>query len=248
MATTTKTTAKKDDTAAKAAPKAAKADPKSTRKPARRGAEKTLADLLEHGMKDMLYAERKIYKALPKMIRAAEDETLRAGLEQHREETQQQIEMLQEAFEHLGKRARGERCDAIEGILEEGDSLLEDFGDTVSGDAAIIFSCQAVEHYEIARYGSLRAYAEALGHAEIAALMQQILDQETAANDKLSQVATDSANPKAAAGVEGEAEDEDMDDADGDDMDAADEDDATEAPKPARGKAVAKPAPSRKAR
>lgn len=187
--TTTKTTAKKSDD-------------KSSGKSARGGAEKSLSDLLEHGLKDMLYAERQIYKALPKMIRAAEDETLRAGLEQHCEETQQQIEMLKEAFEHLGKRARGERCDAIEGILEEGESLLEDFGDTATGDAAIVFSCQAVEHYEIARYGSLRAYAEALGHSEVATLMQQILDQEAAANEKLSQVAMASANPKAAGGDE----------------------------------------------
>lgn len=187
--TTTKTTANKSDD-------------KSSGKSARGGAEKSLSDLLEHGLKDMLYAERQIYKALPKMIRAAEDETLRAGLEQHREETQQQIEMLKEAFEHLGRRARGERCDAIEGILEEGESLLEDFGDTATGDAAIVFSCQAVKHYEIARYGSLRAYAEALGHSEVATLMQQILDQEAAANEKLSQVAMASANPKAASGDE----------------------------------------------
>lgn len=165
--------------------------------------EKTLQDLLIHGLKDMYYAEGKIQKALPKMIAAAEDDELRSGLEQHLTETGEQISRLEQAFEMLGEKAKGEKCDAIDGILTEGDSLLEDFGGTATGDAAIIFSCQAVEHYEIARYGSLRAYAELLGHDDVAALIEEILDQEEAADELLSEIAEDRANP-AAAGDEDE--------------------------------------------
>lgn len=161
--------------------------------------ERGLLDLLKHGLEDMYYAEGKIEKALPKMIKAAQDEELREGLEKHLEETGQQIEKLKDAFMLLGEKAKGEKCDAVEGILKEGESLLKDFGGTPAGDAAIIFSCQAVEHYEIARYGSLRAYAELLGQDDVAGLMTEILEQEEAADELLSQVAEERANPKAAA-------------------------------------------------
>lgn len=157
-----------------------------------------LEDLLKHGLQDMYYAEGKIQKALPKMIKAAQDDELKSGLEKHLEETGQQLTKLEEAFELLGEKAKGEKCDAIEGILKEGDSLLQDFGGTQTGDAAIIFSCQAVEHYEIARYGSLRAYAELLGMDDVAQLMSEILDQEEAADELLSEIAEDRANPMAA--------------------------------------------------
>lgn len=169
--------------------------------------EKGLADLLMHGLKDMYYAEGKIQKALPKMIAAAQDDELRDGLDAHLKETGDQIGMLEQAFKLLGEKPKGEKCDAIEGILKEGESLLEDFSGTAAGDAAIIFSCQAVEHYEIARYGSLRAYAELLGHDDVAGLMSQILDQEAEADDLLSRVAEDRANPMAV----GEDEDGDED-------------------------------------
>lgn len=167
-----------------------------------------LTDLLKHGLEDMYYAEARIQKALPKMIAAAQDEELKRGLERHLEETAEQITMLEEAFEAMGEKPRSEKCDAMDGILKEGDSLLQDFGGTVAGDAAIIFSCQAVEHYEIARYGSLRAYAELLGLDQVADLMNDILEQEEAADELLSEIAEDRANPMAA----GEApEDMDMD-------------------------------------
>ena len=162
-------------------------------KPAGSGG-KSLADLFEHGLKDIYYAEKKIYKTLPKMIKAAEDAGLRDGLTSHREETATQIERLEQIFELLGKRAKAEKCDAIDGILEEGDGLLEDFGDTRTGDAAIIFSCQAVEHYEITRYGSMHTYAAELGMAEIAGLLEQTLDEEKAADKKLSQIAVSRVN------------------------------------------------------
>lgn len=167
-------------------------------------AEKTLEDLLEHGLKDMYYAEKKIVKALEKMVKAAEDEELRDGLEQHRAETEEQITLLERAFEAMGKKAKAEKCDAMDGILAEGDTLLKDFKGSPAGDAAIIFSAQAVEHYEIARYGSLRAFAELLGNDEVADLMQQILDQEMATDEKLSEIAEDSVNPAAVEGDEDE--------------------------------------------
>jgi len=156
--------------------------------------EKTLADLFEHALKDIYYAEKKIYKTLPTMIKAAHDPILREGLSSHRDETATQIERLAHIFELLGKRAKAEKCDAIDGILEESGGLLEDFGNTRTGDAAIIFSCQAVEHYEITRYGSMHTYATELRMSEIADLLKQTLDEEKAADQKLSQVAISRVN------------------------------------------------------
>jgi ferritin-like metal-binding protein YciE len=162
---------------------------KSATRPANGADEMGLDDLFEHGLKDIYYAEKKIYKALPKMIKAAEDAKLKDGLTNHREETAGQIEKLEQIFELLGKRAKGEKCDAIDGILEEGDGLLEDFGGTKAGDAAIIFSCQAVEHYEITRYGSMHTYAMALGMDDAAGLLADILAQEKKADHDLTEVA-----------------------------------------------------------
>lgn len=159
--------------------------------------EKGLLDLLEHAMRDIYYAERKIYRSLPKMIKAADDEGLKEALSNHRDETQGQIETLEEVFELMGLRAKGEKCDAIDGILEEADGILEDFGGTVAGDAAIIFSARAVEHYEICRYHAMAGFADALGLDEVHAKFQSILDQETAADSKLTALAEDSVNEAA---------------------------------------------------
>ncbi|MCO6364654.1 ferritin-like domain-containing protein [Paracoccus sp. 08] len=167
---------------------------------------KGLADLFEHALADMYYAEKKIYKSLPKMIKAANHPDLVEALTQHREETAGQIEGLEAIFALLGKRAKAEKCDAIDGILEESESLLEDFGGTAAGDAAIIFSCQAVEHYEITRYGSMSAFADALGLDEAKAHLETILDQESAADSKLSELAEDTINDAAAEYDEDESE------------------------------------------
>lgn len=163
------------------------------------GSDKTLMDLLEHGLKDIYYAEGRIAKTLPKLIEAAESEDLKEALSSHLKETEGQIASLEEAFKALDLPVKGEKCDAMDGILKEGDSLLEDFGGTSAGDAAIIFSAQAVEHYEIARYGSLRAYAEQLGHDDVAEILDGILDQEEAADEKLSEIAEASVNEDAEA-------------------------------------------------
>lgn len=163
------------------------------------GSENTpLASLLEHALKDMYYAEKKIYKSLPKMIKAASDPALKEALTMHREETAGQIEVLEQVFEQIGKRAKAEKCDAIDGILDEGNGLLEDFGKTGAGDAAIVFSCQAIEHYEITRYGSMVAFANALGQTEVAELVSGILAQEHAADAKLTDMAEAHINQAAA--------------------------------------------------
>jgi len=160
--------------------------------------DKSLSDLFEHALGDIYYAEKKIYKSLPKMIKAADNPDLVSALTSHREETASQIEKLEAIFELLGKRAKAEKCDAIDGILEESDGLLEDFGSSVAADATIIFSCQAIEHYEITRYGSMRAFADALGMDEAKQHIEDILSQENAADTRLSELAEESVNAAAA--------------------------------------------------
>lgn len=157
-----------------------------------------LADLLTHAMKDIYYAEKKIYKALPNMIKAAQEPALKDSLSAHRDETAQQIDLLEEAFAALGLRPKAEKCDAIDGILEESTSLLEDFKGTPAIDAAIIFSAQAVEHYEITRYGSMHAFAKVLGHTEVAKILELILAQEKAADESLTELAESTVNAAAA--------------------------------------------------
>ncbi|MBB6510599.1 ferritin-like metal-binding protein YciE [Rhizobium soli] len=159
---------------------------------------KSLSDLFEHALGDIYYAEKKIYKSLPKMIKAADHPELVQALTSHREETAGQIEKLEAIFGLLGKRAKAEKCDAIDGILEESESLLEDFGSSVAADAAIIFSCQAIEHYEITRYGSMRAFADALGMDEAKQLIEEILAEEKAADAGLTELAEESVNAAAA--------------------------------------------------
>ena len=118
-----------------------------------------LGDLLDHAMKDVYYAERKIHRTLPKIIKACHDPALALALNDHREETSQQITLLENAFDLMGKPATSVRCEAIDGILEEGDGLLNDFGGTSAGDAGIVFACQGVEHYEISCYGTMHTWA-----------------------------------------------------------------------------------------
>lgn len=160
--------------------------------------EKTLDDLFLDTLKDIYYAEKQIVKNLPKMAKAATAPELKAGFEQHAEETQGHIDRLEQVFELIGKPARGKTCDAILGILEEGKSIMEDFKGTVALDAGLVSSAQAVEHYEIARYGTLKTWAIQLGLTDAAALLDATLKEEVATDKKLSQVATSVANRKAA--------------------------------------------------
>ena len=119
-------------------------------------AEKDLSALFLDTLKDIYYAEKQIYKSLPKMAKAASSDELRAAFEKHHEETEGQIERLESVFELLGKPARGKKCDAIEGILDEGKEIMEEYADTPALDPGLLAAAQAVEHYEIARYGTLR--------------------------------------------------------------------------------------------
>jgi ferritin-like metal-binding protein YciE len=160
--------------------------------------EKTLDDLFLDTLKDIYYAEKQIVKALPKMAKAATSPQLKAGFEQHLEETEGQIERLEQVFELLGKPARGKTCDAILGILEEGKSIMDEYKGTVALDAGLVAAAQAVEHYEIARYGTLKTWAQQLGMKEAVGLLDATLKEEEATDKKLSQVALADVNRKAA--------------------------------------------------
>lgn len=157
-------------------------------------AEKQLDDLFYDTLKDIYFAERQILKALPKMARAASSDKLKAAFEKHKEETQGQIERLQEIFELLGKRAQGKTCEAIQGIIAEGEEIMEDFKGSPALDAGLISSAQAVEHYEMARYGTLKAWAEQLGHKQAVQLLDATLKEETKTDADLSSLVAASLN------------------------------------------------------
>ena len=158
--------------------------------------EKTLNDLFLDTLKDIYFAEKQILKALPKMARAAQAEEGKAGFLQHRDETQGQIERLEQVFELLGKPARGKTCEAIQGIIAEGEEIMEDYKDTSALDAGLISSAQAVEHYEIARYGTLKAWAKQLGMKDAIPLLDANLQEEIATDQKLTALGESSANAK----------------------------------------------------
>lgn len=160
--------------------------------------EKTLDDLFYDTLKDIYYAERKIVKTLPKMARAATSPDLKSAFEKHKEETQQHIERLQQVFEILGKRAQGKTCDAIEGIISEGEEIIDEFKGTQALDAGLISAAQAVEHYEIARYGTLKRWATELGHKDIAKLLDATLQEEGQTDKDLTKLAETKINLKAA--------------------------------------------------
>ena len=159
--------------------------------------EKTLNDLFHDTLKDIYYAERKILKALPKMKRAAESEELKAAFEKHHSQTEGQIERLQQVFDIIGKPARGKTCDAIEGIISEGEEIMDEFKGTVALDAGLISSAQAVEHYEITRYGTLKRWATELGMTDAADLLDQTLQEESKTDGDLTKLADSSANARA---------------------------------------------------
>jgi ferritin-like metal-binding protein YciE len=160
--------------------------------------EKDLNDLFLDTLKDIYYAEKQIYKALPKMAKAASSDDLRAAFEKHQGETEAQIERLEQIFESLGKTARGKKCDAIEGILDEGKEIMEEYADTAALDPGLLAAAQAVEHYEISRYGTLRTWANTLGLKEAVKLLDQTLAEEKKTDDALSKLALTAVNAKAA--------------------------------------------------
>ena len=150
---------------------------------------KTMEDMFVHGLQDIYYAEQQITKALPKMIEKATNRDLAAGLKSHLEETNSQIERLQKVFQKLGKDPKAADCPAIDGLIKEADAVTGEIDDKAVLDAAIVASAQAVEHYEIARYGTLIAWAEELGHDDVVRFLTTNLNEEKAANTKLNTVA-----------------------------------------------------------
>ena len=158
---------------------------------------KSMDDLLLSFVQDVYYAERQILKALPKMAKAAENEELKKALTEHREETQGHVERLQQVFEMLGKRARGQTCEAINGIVEEGEEVIHEFEQGSVRDAGILANAQAVEHYEMARYGTLVAWAKASGLNDAVKILQQTLDEEKKADTLLNKIANSTLNKQA---------------------------------------------------
>lgn len=160
-------------------------------------ADKTLDTLFHDTLKDIYYAERKILKNLPKMARAARSPELKAAFEKHQQETEGQIERLQQVFELIGKPARGKTCDAIEGILAEGDEIAAEYKDTAALDAGLLAAAQAVEHYEITRYGTLKRWAQVLGLDEAVRLLDETLQEESKTDEDLTKIADAAVNSEA---------------------------------------------------
>jgi len=158
----------------------------------------TLHDAFLDELRDAYDAEKQLLKALPKMAKAASAEELRAAFEAHLEETKVQVDRLEQVFASLDEKARGKHCDGIAGIIEEGKSVMEESFDDATMDACLIASGQRAEHYEMAAYGTLIAWARTMGHTQAARLLQQTLDEEKAADEKLSGLADDGINQEAA--------------------------------------------------
>jgi ferritin-like metal-binding protein YciE len=157
----------------------------------------SMENLLLHEIKDLYNAEKQLTKALPKMAKAASSDELRTLFEEHLEETKQHVERLEKVFEKLGKPARGMKCKGMEGLIEEGEELIQEEGDDAVKDAALIGAAQRVEHYEIAGYGCARTFAEMIGMSDVAEILQTTLDEEKAADEKLNNLATSQVNAQA---------------------------------------------------
>ncbi|KRR21938.1 ferritin-like domain-containing protein [Bradyrhizobium retamae] len=161
--------------------------------------DKDLNELFLDTLKDIYYAEKQILKALPKMAKAATSDKLRAAFEKHHQETEEQVERLEEIFELLGKPARGKKCEAIEGIIDEGKDIMEQYADTPALDAGLLAAAQSVEHYEISRYGTLKAWAQKLNNPQAVKLIDQTLAEEKKTDEILTKIAETEVNYEAAA-------------------------------------------------
>jgi ferritin-like metal-binding protein YciE len=168
----------------------------------------TLHDAFIDELRDTYDAEKQLTKALPKMAKAASSPDLKAAFEAHLEETRGQIERLEQVFEGLGEKARGKHCEGVAGIIEEGKAIMEEDFDEITMDACLIAAGQRAEHYEMAAYGTLVAWANAMGHGDAAMLLQENLDEEKAADEKLSGLAEGGINQEAASGAGSDEADE----------------------------------------
>ena len=160
---------------------------------------KQLDELFHDTLKDIYYAEKKILAALPKMAKAAQNEDLSAAFEKHHGETEGQIERLEQVFELIEEKPQGKKCAAIEGIIEEGQEIIKEYKGSPALDAGLLAAAQAVEHYEISRYGTLRTWAEELGLDDAVKLLQETLDEEEATDEALSELAEAVVNQEAQA-------------------------------------------------
>ena len=158
---------------------------------------KSLNDLFMHGLQDIYYAENQIMKSLPAMIEKATNEQLRAGFEKHLAETEGQVHRLRQVFELLETEPKGDKCPAIEGILKEGRDLMSEIGDEDVMNVGLVAAAQALEHYEITRYGALIAWATELGRTDVVPMFKANLAEEKATGQKLTQLAERRVNPKA---------------------------------------------------
>ena len=189
-----------------------------------------LHDAFVDELRDAYDAEKQLLKALPKLAKASESEELRTAFLDHAEETRGHVDRLEQVFASLDEKVRGKHCDGIAGIIEEGKAVMEEDFDPATMDACLIASGQRSEHYEMAAYGTLVAWAKAMGHSEAADLLQSILDEEKAADEKLNELAEGGINQQAVAGA--------IDD---------DSDEAPAARKRSSGKTSAKRAPASRA-
>lgn len=160
---------------------------------------KTFDDMFVDLLKDVYFAEKQILKTLPKMSKAARSPELKAAFDKHRDETEGQVERLEQVFEIVGQTPRGKTCDAILGIIDEGKSAMEDYSDSPALDAGLLAAAQAVEHYEIARYGTLKAWAMQLGKNDAAKLFAETLAEEEKTDTNLTKLAASSINKNARA-------------------------------------------------
>ena len=161
--------------------------------------QKTLEDLFLIGLKDIYHAEKSLLRALRKMAKATNSDRLREAFETHRTETEGQVQRLDQVFEMMGRRPQGKTCEAMMGILSEGEEVMDDFADSEALDAGILAAAQAVEHYEITRYGTLRSWAEQLGRKDAARLLAETLQEEKKTDKLLTELAETTLNQRAAA-------------------------------------------------
>lgn len=161
--------------------------------------EKTLDDLFEDTLKDIYYAEGKILKALPKMAKAAQSDELKAAFEKHEKQTQQHVSRLEKVFKLIDTAPKGKKCEAIEGIIEEGSEIMKEFKGAPALDAGLVSAAQAVEHYEIARYGTLKRWAEQMGLDDAAELLDETLGEEKETDESLTELADSMVNEQAEA-------------------------------------------------
>jgi ferritin-like metal-binding protein YciE len=164
--------------------------------------EKMLEDLFHETLKDIYYAEKKILTALPKMAKAAQSEQLQAAFMKHEGETEDQVERLEQVFEMVNEPAKGKTCDAINGMVDESQEVMKEFKGSTALDAGLIASAQAVEHYEISRYGTLKAWAEQLGLQEAVRLLDETLEEEKKTDEALTELAKAAVNQQAQRAAE----------------------------------------------